>query len=141
VAGFAMPAGQSTANTGNLFIGLKPKDEGREANADEIIARLRPKLAQVQGVTAFLQAGQDINVGGRLSRTQYQYTITDANLDELNEWAPKLQARFAQLPQLTDVASDLQNAATTANLTIDRDRAASFGITPAAIDSTIYDAI
>jgi HAE1 family hydrophobic/amphiphilic exporter-1 len=80
-------------------------------------------------------------VGGRLSRTQYQYTLTDANLDELNEWAPKLEARFAQLPQLTDVASDLQNAATTASLTIDRDRAASFGITPALIDATIYDAI
>jgi len=141
VSGIGMFGNSSQFNTGNFFIALKPKDEGRKASADEIIARLRPKLAKVGGASLLMQAGQDINVGGRLARTQYQYTVTDANLDELNEWAPKLQARFAQLPQLTDVASDLQNAATTANLTIDRDRAASFGITPAAIDSTIYDAI
>ncbi len=141
VAGFAMPAGSTTANTGNLFIGLKPKDEGRKANADEIIARLRPKLAQIQGVTAFLQAGQDINVGGRLSRTQYQYTLTDANLDELNTWAPKMLDRFRQLKQITDVASDQQNAAGAATLTIDRARASSFGITPSMIDATLYDAI
>jgi HAE1 family hydrophobic/amphiphilic exporter-1 len=141
VSGIGMFGNSSQFNTGNFFIALKPKDEGRKASADEIIARLRPKLAKVGGASLLMQAGQDINVGGRLARTQYQYTVTDANLDELNEWAPKLQARFAQLPQLADVASDLQNAATTATLTIDRDRAASFGITPAAIDSTIYDAI
>ena len=141
VAGFAMPAGQTTANTGNLFIGLKPKDEGRTASSDEIIGRLRPKLAQIEGVTAFLQSGQDINVGGRLSRTQYQYTLTDANLDELNTWAPKMLDRFRQLKELTDVASDQQNNAAAATLTIDRARASSFGITPALIDSTLYDAI
>jgi len=141
VSGIGMFGNSSQFNTGNFFIALKPKDEGRKASADEIIARLRPKLAKVGGASLLMQAGQDINVGGRLARTQYQYTLTDANLDELNEWAPKLEARFAQLPQLTDVASDLQNAATTASLTIDRDRAASFGITPALIDSTIYDAI
>jgi HAE1 family hydrophobic/amphiphilic exporter-1 len=141
VTSVSMFGNSSQYNTGNFFIVLKPKDEGRRASADEIIARLRPKLAKVEGATLLMQAGQDISVGGRLSRTQYQYTITDANLDELNEWAPKLEARFAQLPQLTDVASDLQNAATTASLTIDRDRAASFGITPALIDATIYDAI
>jgi hydrophobic/amphiphilic exporter-1 (mainly G- bacteria), HAE1 family len=141
VSGIGMFGNSSQFNTGNFFIALKPKDEGRTLSADGVIARLRPKLAKVEGASLLMQAGQDINVGGRLARTQYQYTITDANLDELNEWAPKLQARFAQLPQLTDVASDLQNAATTASLTIDRDRAASFGITPALIDSTIYDAI
>jgi HAE1 family hydrophobic/amphiphilic exporter-1 len=141
VSGIGMFGNSSQFNTGNFFIALKPKDEGRKLSADEIIARLRPKLAKVAGATLLMQAGQDINVGGRLARTQYQYTITDANLDELNDWAPKLQARFARLPQLTDVASDLQNAATTASLTIDRDRAASFGIAPALIDSTIYDAI
>ena len=141
VAGFAMPAGQSTANTGNLFIGLKPKDEGRTANADEIIGRLRPELARIQGVTAYLQAGQDINVGGRLSRTQYQYTLTDANLEELNTWAPRMLDRFRQLKQITDVASDQQNGAAAATLTIDRARASSFGITPAMIDATLYDAI
>jgi HAE1 family hydrophobic/amphiphilic exporter-1 len=141
VTGIGMFGNSSQFNTGNFFIALKPKDAGRTLTADQIIARLRPKLAQVEGASLLMQAGQDINVGGRLARTQYQYTITDANLDELNEWAPKLQARFAELPQLTDVASDLQNAATTANVTIDRDRAASFGISPALIDATIYDAI
>lgn len=141
VTGFGMSGGQNTFNTGNFFISLKPKDEGRTASADEVITRLRPQLAKVQGVNLFLQAGQDINVGGRLSRTQYQYTLTDSNLDELNVWAPKLMTRFRQLPQLTDVASDQQNAAASASLTIDRARASSFGITPALIDSTIYDAI
>jgi len=141
VTGIGMFGNSSQFNTGNFFIALKPKDQGRTLSADEIIARLRPKLAKVEGASLLMQAGQDINVGGRLARTQYQYTITDANLDELNEWAPRLQARFAQLPQLTDVASDLQNAAPTANLTIDRDRAATYGISPALIDATIYDAI
>jgi HAE1 family hydrophobic/amphiphilic exporter-1 len=141
VTSVAMFGNSSQFNTGNFFIVLKPKDEGRKLSADQIIARLRPKLAKVEGATLLMQAGQDINVGGRLARTQYQYTLTDANLDELNEWAPKLLERFSQLPQLTDVASDLQNAANTATLTIDRDRASSFGISPALIDSTIYDAI
>jgi HAE1 family hydrophobic/amphiphilic exporter-1 len=141
VSGIGMFGNSSQFNTGNFFIALKPKDQGRTLSADEIIARLRPKLAKVAGASLLMQAGQDINVGGRLARTQYQYTVTDANLDELNEWAPRLQARFAQLKELTDVASDLQNAAPTANLTIDRDRAATYGISPSTIDSTIYDAI
>jgi len=141
VTGFAMNGSSSTYNTGNFFISLRALEDGRTATADEIIARLRPKLAKVQGANLFLQAGQDIRVGGRSSRTQYQYTLTDANLDELNEWAPKLLARFRQLPQLTDLATDLQNSAATATLTIDRDRASSLGISPALIDATIYDAI
>ena len=141
VSAFGMSVGGTTANTGNMFIGLKPKDEGRTASADEIITRLRPKLARIEGVAAFLQAGQDINVGGRLSRTQYQYTVTDANLDELDTWAPRLLERFRQLPELTDVASDQQNAAASATLTIDRARASTFGITPAMIDATLYDAL
>lgn len=141
VTTFGVNSGQTTFNTGTFFISLKPKDQGRTASADQIIARLRPKLAHVQGINLFMQAGQDINVGGRLSRTQYQYTITDANLDELNEWAPKLLEKFRSLPELTDLASDQQNAANTATLTIDRARASSFGITPAEIDATINDAI
>ncbi|WP_422085527.1 efflux RND transporter permease subunit [Variovorax sp.] len=141
VTGFGMNGSSSTYNTGNFYISLKPKDEGRTATADEIITRLRPQLAKVQGVNLFLQAGQDIRVGGRASRTQYQYTVTDADLDELNTWAPKLLARFKQLPELTDLATDQQNAAASAVLTIDRDRASSFGITPATIDATLYDAI
>ena len=87
-----------------------------------------------------MQAGQDINVGGRLSRTQYQYTLTSANLEELNTWAPRLLERFHSLPQLADLATDQQNSANTAVVTIDRARAAMFGITPAMIDSTIYNA-
>jgi HAE1 family hydrophobic/amphiphilic exporter-1 len=141
VTGVGMFGNSSQFNTGNFFIVLKPKDQGRKASSDEIIARLRPKLAKVGGATLLMQSGQDINVGGRLARTQYQYTLTDANLDELNEWAPKLLERFQQLPELADVASDMQNAATTATLTIDRDRASSFGISPSLVDATIYDAI
>ncbi|SCK41355.1 hydrophobic/amphiphilic exporter-1, HAE1 family [Variovorax sp. HW608] len=141
IASFGLQAGASTFNSGNFFIGLRPKDEGRTASADEIIARLRPKLAPVQGITLYMQAGQDINVGGRLSRTQYQYTLTDSNLGELNQWAPKLLARLRELPQLTDVTSDQQNAAPTAMVTIDRQRASSYGITPAMVDATIYDAV
>jgi HAE1 family hydrophobic/amphiphilic exporter-1 len=139
--GVAMFGNSSQFNSGFFFIALRPKDEGRKLSADQIIARLRPRLAQVEGASLLMQAGQDINVGGRLARTQYQYTLTDANLEELNEWAPRLLARFQQLPELTDVATDLQNAAASADLTIDRDRAATFGISPATIDSTIYDAI
>ncbi|MEO6854115.1 MAG: efflux RND transporter permease subunit, partial [Rhodoferax sp.] len=141
VTAFVMNGSSSTFNTGNFFISLKSKEAGRVASADEVIARLRPQLNKVQGANLFLQAAQDIRVGGRASRTQYQYTLTDANLDELNEWAPKLQQRLRELPELTDVASDQQNAAAAAVLTIDRDRAASFGITPATIDATLYDAI
>ncbi|WP_029363914.1 efflux RND transporter permease subunit [Herbaspirillum lusitanum] len=141
VTGFAMSAGSTTFNTGNFFIALKPKSEGRTLDASEIITHLRPQVAKIQGVNLFMQASQDINVGGRLSRTQYQYTLTDSNLDELNVWAPKLVDRLRRLKQLTDVASDQQNSAATATITIDRARASSFGISPALIDATIYDAI
>ncbi|GAB2904836.1 efflux RND transporter permease subunit [Paralcaligenes sp. KSB-10] len=141
ITSFGMSSNQPTFNTGRFFISLKPKEDGRTVSADQVIARLRPQLAKVEGIKLFLQAGQDINVGGRLSRTQYQYTVTDANLDELNTWAPKLLERFRQLPELTDLATDQQNAAATATVTIDRARASSFGISPALIDNTIYDAI
>ena len=141
VTGFGMFAGNNTANTGVFFIALKPKNEGRTATADEVIGRLRPQLAKVQGINLFMQAPQDINVGGRLSRTQYQYTITDTDLAELNSWAPRLLDRLRKVPELADVASDQQNAAAAATLTIDRARASSFGISPALIDATLYDAI
>ncbi|WP_420224157.1 efflux RND transporter permease subunit [Pigmentiphaga litoralis] len=141
VASFGMNSSASTYNTGNFQIGLRPKSEGRTASADQVIRRLRPQLARVEGVNLFLQASQDINVGGRLSRTQYQYTLTDSNLEELNEWAPRMLARLRQLPELADTVSDQQNAAATATVTIDRARASSFGISPAVIDATIYDAI
>ena len=141
VTGFSANAGASTFNTGNFYIALKPKAQGRKADASEIITRLRPQVAKIQGVNLFMQASQDINVGGRLARTQYQYTLTDTDLNELNVWAPKVVDRLRKMKQLTDVASDQQNAAATATLTIDRARASSFGISPSLIDATIYDAI
>jgi len=141
VAAFGMSSNAPTFNTGRFFISLRPRSEGRKASADQVIARLRTQLAEIPGVQLFLQAGQDINVGGRMSRSQYQYTLTSADLEELNTWAPRLLERFHQLPQLTDLATDQQSGANTVMVTIDRQRAAMFGITPAMIDSTIYNAL
>ena len=138
--GVGYTAGSSAFNTGNFFINLKPRAK-RGASADQIIARLRPKLAAIEGANLYLQVPQDIKVGGRAGRTQYQYTLQDADLDELDVWAPKLVAKLQGLKQLADVTSDQQANAATATLTIDRDRAARFGIQPTLIDATIYDAI
>ncbi len=131
--------GSRPVNNGFVVIGLKPRDQ-RKASADEIISRLRKKLAQVPDGTLFLQAAQDITMGGRTTRTQYQYTLQDPDLDELNEWAPKMLAQMQKLPQLRDVASDQQNNGTTLSMVIDRDQAARFGIQPSLIDATLYDA-
>jgi HAE1 family hydrophobic/amphiphilic exporter-1 len=131
--------GSRPINNGFVVIGLKPRNE-RKASADQIIARLRAKLAQVPNGTLFLQAAQDITVGGRTTRTQYQYTLQDPDLDELNTWAPKMLQALQKLPQLRDVASDQQNNGTTLSLVIDRDQAARFGIQPSLIDATLYDA-
>ena len=140
VSGMGVFAGGTTANTGVFFIALRPKADGRKASAQQVIDRLRPRIAQVQGIRLFMQAPQDINVGGRLARTQYQYTLQDSDIDELNTWAPRLLARLKRLPQLTDVASDQQNHARSAVVTVDREHAASFGISPALIDQTLDDA-
>jgi len=126
-------------NNGFLIMGLKPRSQ-RNASADEIITRLRPQLAKVPGIQLFIQAAQDLNVGGRTSRTQYQYTLQDSNIHELNEWAPKLLAELQKLPGLRDVASDQQTSSGMLSLTIDRDQAARFGIQPAAVDQALYDA-
>jgi HAE1 family hydrophobic/amphiphilic exporter-1 len=143
VASYAMQigagGGASTVNSGRIYITLKPKEE-RQASAQEIIARLRPQLDKVEGARLFLQASQDINVGGRQSRTQYQYTLQDANLDELNEWAPRVLDKLKSRKELRDVATDQQTSGTTLTLTIDRDQAARFGITPQLIDDTLYSA-
>jgi HAE1 family hydrophobic/amphiphilic exporter-1 len=141
VRAFSFEAGASTFNSGNFFIALKPLDEGRKDSASQIINRLRRQLEKVGGIQLYMQAMQDIRTGARLTRTQYQYTLVDVDLNELNVWAPKLLQRLRGIPLLTDVNSDQQNAAPTANLTIDRERAASYGITPALIDATINDAI
>ena len=128
---------QSTSN-GRFWINLKPHAE-RTSSADQVIARLRPKLAKVGGITMFMQAQQDLNIGGRAGKTQYQYTLQDANLNEMLEWAPKLLEKLRTLPQLRDVATDLQTSATAAVFTIDRATAARFGIQPQQIDDVIYD--
>jgi hydrophobic/amphiphilic exporter-1 (mainly G- bacteria), HAE1 family len=132
-------AGSQTLNNGRVFVTLKPRDQ-RGASADQLIARWRPEFAKVQGAALFLQAAQDITVGARPTRTQYQYTLQDADLDELNAWAPKMLAKMKTLPQLADVATDQQASAGTVTLTIDRDQAARFGIQPQLIDDTLYDA-
>ncbi len=131
--------GSSAQNSGRMFITLKPREE-RKADAFQIIARLRPKLAQVNGAHLYLQVAQDVTVGARFARTQFQYTLQDADSDELNLWAPKVLAKFGSLPELRDVATDQQNAGATLHLTIDRNMAARFGIQPQLIDDTLYDA-
>jgi HAE1 family hydrophobic/amphiphilic exporter-1 len=141
VADFGMNIGSSSVNQASLNISLLPKEKGRKDSVDQIIARLRPKLAQVVGARTYLQAAQDINVGGRAGQAQYQYTLSDSNLTELNTWAPKLLAALQGLRQLEDVSSDQQSEGGAVNLTIDRDAASRFGITPAAIDTALYDLI
>ncbi|HEX3341925.1 MAG TPA: efflux RND transporter permease subunit [Pseudolabrys sp.] len=131
--------GNQTQNNGRMFIALKPMGE-RAASATEIIERLTPKLASVQGAALFMQPGQDINVGGRQSRTLFQYSLQDADIDQLNEWAPKIYDKLKLLPQLTGVATDQQTGGTTLTVTIDRDQAARFGILPQLIDDTLDDA-
>jgi HAE1 family hydrophobic/amphiphilic exporter-1 len=140
VASVAMAVGGNggALNTGRMFITLKPRDQ-RDASAMQIIARLRPQLEKVQGARLFMQAAQDIRLGGRASRTQFEYTLQDANLTELNEWAPKILDRMKKLPELRDVATDQQTNGTTLTLTIDRDAASRFGIQPQLIDDTLYD--
>ena len=135
----ASVGGSRPINNGFLMMSLKPRDQ-RKASADEVIRRLRRQFNAVSGGTAYLQAAQDINMGGRTTRTQYQYTLQDADLDELNNWAPKLMTALQKLPELQDVASDQQTNSTKVSLVIDRDQAARFGIQPQLIDATLYDA-
>ena len=131
--------GAQTYNAGRFWIGLKPRDQRTDSAAD-IISHLRRTAAHEIGIQLFLQSRQDINVGGRISKTQFQYTLQDASLDELNQWAPRFFDTLSKLPELQDVATDQQTAAATATLTIDRDTAARFGIQPQLIDDTLYDA-
>ena len=141
VATIAMAIGGSGSalNTGRMFITLKPRSE-RKASAQAIIARLRPKLEKVEGARLFMQAAQDVRLGGRPTRTQFEFTLQDANLAELNEWAPKILARMQTLPELRDVATDQQTKGTTLELKINRDTASRYGIQPQLIDDTLYDA-
>jgi multidrug efflux pump subunit AcrB len=131
--------GANTANTARGFIVLKPRDD-RELTSSQIIDRLRPQLAKIEGINAFLQATQDITVGGRIARASFQYTLQDSNLEELSEWSGKMLDKMRALPQITDVASDLLSNAPQLKITINRDQAARFGISPQLIDDTLNDA-
>jgi multidrug efflux pump subunit AcrB len=133
--------GNGGSNQANITISLKPKESGRKATADQVITRLRPKLANLVGVQTFLQANQDINVGGRAGRAQYQYTLSDPDLTELNSWAPRLLTALQSIPQIKDVSSDQQSQGAAVNLTIDRAQASRFGIATSDIDAAIYNLI
>ncbi|HEX3505829.1 MAG TPA: efflux RND transporter permease subunit [Xanthobacteraceae bacterium] len=129
----------NSANTGRFFIVLKPHNE-RKLNASQIIDRLRPQIAKLEGVNLFLQPTQDINVGARVARGSFQYTLQDTNIAELNEWSQKLLEKLRTLPQLADVTSDLAASAPKLQITINRDQASRFGISPQTIDDTLNDA-
>ncbi len=139
VAAVGAGVGGQTANNGRMYITLKPWDQ-RKDTANQVIERLDRNMQSVQGIRLFLQSVQDVRVGGRISRTQYQYTLQDEKADELNAWAPKILAKLQSLPQLADVTSDQENSGTTDTLTYDRDQAARFGVQPAEIDAVLYDA-
>jgi hydrophobe/amphiphile efflux-1 (HAE1) family protein len=128
-----------TLNDGRVFIQLKPQSQ-RNASADQVIRRLQPKLAKIQGMTLYMQAAQDITIGARVSKTQYQYTLADVDPGELSLWAGYFLDKFKALPFLTDVASDQLNAGPLLDVTINREVASSYGITASAIDNTLNDA-
>ncbi|MBV9610919.1 MAG: efflux RND transporter permease subunit, partial [Acidobacteriaceae bacterium] len=139
IQAFSGGGGGTTTNSARCFITLKPLGQ-RKATADQIIGRLRPRLSTVPGVTLFLQASQDIRVGGRQSAAQYQFTMQSDNLDELTHWAPILTNLMKKMPELTDVNSDQQNNGLEANLIIDRNTASRLGVTPQSLDNILYDA-
>ncbi len=129
----------ATLNSGRIQINLKPVEQ-RNANASEVIRRLSPQLAKVNGITLYMQPVQDLSVEDRVSRTEFQYSVEDADPRELDTWVPRIVAKLQTLPQLRDVASDQQNHGLEADIVIDRDTASRLGITPQTIDDTLYDA-
>ncbi len=140
VMGFVGATGNNASeSTARMFIQLKPFDE-RNATAQQIIQRLRPKVAQVEGARYYMQAGQDIQIGGRLNQTEYQYTLGDTDTEELNHWAPIIQQHMQQMHELQDVATDQQIAAPHIALDVDRNTAYRLGLSMALVDNTLYDA-
>jgi hydrophobe/amphiphile efflux-1 (HAE1) family protein len=137
--GIGAGGGNVTLNTGRVFIALKPKSE-RDASADEVIRRLQARLAKIQGIALYMQAAQDITIGGRLSKTQYQYTLADTDPGELSRWAPLFLEKIKALPGIADVTTDQLNAGPLLDITINRDVASSYGITPSTIDNILNDA-
>jgi multidrug efflux pump len=139
VMGFTGGGGGSTTNTGRMFISLKPHAEGK-FSADQVIARLRPKLANVPGAPTYLQAVQDLRIGGRASGAQYQYTLQSVDLEGLNTWAPKVERKLRTLPEIVDVNSDQQDKGLQSLVVFDRGTASRLGLSPQLIDDTLYDA-
>jgi multidrug efflux pump len=137
VVGFT--GGFAGANSARMFIALKPMEE-RRLTADQVIARLRPKLARVPGATLYMQAAQDVRVGGRMSNAQYQFTMRGDNVEDLTAYSPLMLAQMRKIPVITDVNSDQQNRGLQAMVQYDRTTAARFGISPQLIDNTLYDA-
>jgi multidrug efflux pump len=135
----AFTGGGGATNGGFIYLGLKPLDQ-RDASASQVITRLRPKLMAVAGANTFLQAGQDLRIGGRLSSAQFQYTIQSDDLDDLVQWGPVLLQQMRKLPILTDVNTDQQNSGLQARLAYDRATASRLGITPQLIDNSLYEA-
>jgi multidrug efflux pump len=134
------PGGPTAApNQGRVFIALKPRSE-RDASADQVIARLNQKLARIEGIGVFMQPAQDITIGGRLNKTQYQFTLADADANELAHWADLFVQKFKTIPGVIDVATDQESAGPMLNVTVNRDVASSFGILPSTIDNTLDDA-
>ena len=132
-------AGGRGVNTGGGFVTLKPLAE-RKVSADQVIGRLRRKLASIPGATMYLQPAQDLTIGGRPSAAQFQYTLQDQDLEQLNHWAPRLLQKLRTLPQLRDVNSDQQNHGLEAHVVIDRDTAARLGVAAQDVDNALYDA-
>jgi HAE1 family hydrophobic/amphiphilic exporter-1 len=130
--------GNTTVNNGRVYIALKPQNQ--RDSMDQVIARLRTNLGKIQGITLYMQAAQDITIGGRLSKTQYQYTLADADAGELNHWASLFLDKIKTLPGLTDVATDQLNAGPMLDITIKREVASTYGILPFTIDNTLDDA-
>ena len=135
----AFTGGGGAVNTGFVYLALKPLSE-RKISSSQVIDRLRPKLVSIPGATVFLQAGQDLRIGGRQSNAQYQYTIQSDNIDDLVAWGPRLLTEMRKLRMLTDVNTDQQNSGLQAALVYDRDTAARMGITAQMIDNTLYEA-
>jgi HAE1 family hydrophobic/amphiphilic exporter-1 len=130
--------GNTTVNDGRVYIALKPKNQ--RGSMGQVLARLRTNLAKIQGITLYMQAAQDITIGGRVSKTMYQYTLNDADPGELNHWAALFLDRMKTIPGITDVATDQLNAGPLLDITIKRDVASSYGILPYTIDNTLDDA-
>ena len=140
--GFA--GGNGTSNTGRMFVTLKPLNQRdkvgfRPVSVEQVINRLRGKLAVIPGATLFLTATQDLNIGGRFSNAQFQYTLQAEDLTELNYWAPRILAKLRSLPELRDVNTDQQDKGLAAQVTVDRDTASRLGISPAQVDAALYE--